>query len=301
MHVVVVLYMSSGKSSTGKQLGMVFLYTFIAWIVLSTLIAIYMLCRSSCCSSTSLELTTNQPSGATVYGNTEIDQTPSEWTPQADRENLKLIDLARDGEEWKTIDRRFKSTLGAANILSIIRIQNKWLWKKYTLEKELLNRKNKGRINEKELFHGTRANDPKLIYNGQQGFDMRMSNNGLWGQANYFAVNSSYSDQYAFVSGGTREMFLVKVLTGDSYECNPNSNLRLPPKKPVTQACPSTTAVTNPGTAVAGEENVWTTAGSLRFEVQRYDTVTGTTGGSRVYMTYDNEKSYPAYLIRYKK
>jgi hypothetical protein len=230
-----------------------------------------------------------------------MDQTPLEWAPQADRENLKLIDLARDGEEWRTIDRRFKSTLGAANILSIIRIQNKWLWKKYTLEKELLNRKNKGRINEKELFHGTRANDPKLIYNGQQGFDMRMSNNGLWGQANYFAVNSSYSDQYAFVSGGTREMFLVKVLTGDSYECNPNSNLRLPPKKPVTQTCPKTTAVTNPGTTVAGEENVWTTAGSLRFEVQRYDTVTGTTGGSRVYMTYDNEKSYPAYLIRYKK
>ena len=26
----------------------------------------------------------------------------------------------------------------------------------------------------------------------------------------------------------------------------------------------------------------------------RYDTVTGTTKGSRVYMTYDNQKAYPA-------
>ena len=33
----------------------------------------------------------------------------------------------------------------------------------------------------------------------------------------------------------------------------------------------------------------------------RYDTVTGSTGGSRVYMTYDNQKAYPAYLIMYTR
>ena len=260
-----------------------------------------MCCRCTHCSSRRsipLDLEANQPSGVTVYGNTEIDYTPVEWAPQTGY--LELIDLARDGEEWRSIEEHFKSTLRTANILSIIRIQNKWLWKKYTLEKQLLNRKNKGRVNEKELFHGTRGNDPKLIYNGQDGFDMRMSNDGLWGQANYFAVNSSYSDQYAFVSGSTKEMFLVKVLTGDSYECNPDSSLRLPPKKPVSQASPKTTVTSSRGTTVTGEDNAWV-EGSLRFEVQRYDTVTGTTGGSRVYMTYDNEKSYPAYLIRYKK
>ena len=32
----------------------------------------------------------------------------------------------------------------------------------------------------------------------------------------------------------------------------------------------------------------------------RYDTVNGTTGESTVYMTYDNLKAYPAYLITYE-
>ena len=66
-------------------------------------------------------------------------------------------------------------------------------------------------------FHGTRGNDPKLIYEGENGFDMRYSNQGMWGQANYFAVNASYSDNYAYQTpDGYKEMFLVKVLTGDS-------------------------------------------------------------------------------------
>lgn len=30
-----------------------------------------------------------------------------------------------------------------------------------------------------------------------QGFDMRYSRDGMWGHANYFAVNSSYSNAYA--------------------------------------------------------------------------------------------------------
>ena len=240
-------------------------------------------------TSSPIDPTTSQPSGATVYSNTDVDQTPEGWAPQT--ENLKLVELARNCDEWKSIEKRFKSTLTTATILKISRIQNIWLWEKYTNQKKLLHRKNKGKVNEMELFHGTRENDPKLIYNGQDGFDMRMSNKGLWGQANYFAVDSSYSDQYAFVSGGTKEMFLVKVLTGDSCECNYNDSLRLPPQKPVKQALQKTTTVGDMRPRLK----------SLKFQVQRYDTVTGITKGCRVYMTYDNEKSYPAYLVQYNK
>ena len=240
-------------------------------------------------SSPSIDPTNSPPSGATVYTNKDVDQTPEGWAPQT--ENLKLVELAQNCDEWKSIEKRFKSTLTTANILKISRIQNVWLWEKYTNQKKLLHRKNKGRVNEMELFHGTRKNDPKLIYNGQDGFDMRMSNKGYWGQANYFAVNSSYSDQYAFVSGGTREMILVKVLTGDTCECPSDSSLRLPPPKPMKQELQKTTTVGDMRPRLK----------SLKFQVQRYDTVTGTTGGSRVYMTYDNEKSYPAYLIQYNK
>ena len=33
--------------------------------------------------------------------------------------------------------------------------------------------------------------------------------------------------------------------------------------------------------------------------IERYDSVTGTTGGSKVYIIYDNHKAYPFYLVTY--
>jgi len=163
-------------------------------------------------------------------------------------------------------------------IVQINRIQNTWLWENYVMHKKRLDLKNDGIINEKELFHGTRGNDPKFIYEGENGFDMRFSASGMWGQANYFAVNASYSHGYAHpTSDGYREMFLVKVLTGDSYNCSSNSALRMPPVKQ---------------TIASGTSKV-------QLAQMRYDTVTGTTGGSQVFMTYDNDKAYPAYLIKY--
>lgn len=208
---------------------------------------------------------------------------PPEW--EAQTENLQLIKLTTDSMEWSNVVQLFKKSLSTANIMEIERVQNQWLWRKYTSQKEALELKNRGRTNEKLLFHGTRGNNPSLIYNGENGFDMRMSNQGMWGQANYFAVNSNYSDSYAYVNGDVRQMFLVKVLTGDSCELLPDSKLRMPPKKPKSQQ----------------NQGAQGHSGSLRFEVKRYDTVCGTTGGSQVYMTYDNEKAYPAYLIHYKK
>ena len=42
-----------------------------------------------------------------------------------------------------------------------------------------------------------------MIYSGEEGFDMRFSADGMWGRANYFAVNSVYSNAYAYaVPGG---------------------------------------------------------------------------------------------------
>ena len=110
-------------------------------------------------------------------------------------------------------------------------------------------------------------------------FNMRYSASGMWGQGNYFAVNASYSDGYAHTdSSGHSQMFLAKVLTGDSYACSPDRNLRMPPEK----------------SSYAGA------ASNVHLEQMRYDTVTGTTSGYTVYMTYDNLKAYPAYLITYQ-
>ena len=201
---------------------------------------------------------------------------PPEWQkPQS--KTTELFHLT-DGTEWIKVADKFLQTMPQARITSVQRIQNTWLWDRYVKHRERLHLKNSGQVNEIELFHGTRNNDPKLIYDSEDGFDMRYSAQGMWGVANYFAVNASYSHNYAHVNTttGLREMFLVKVLTGESYKCAPDSSLRMPPPKP--SAGPSS---------------------QLQFGQMKYDTVTGNTHGSQVYMAYDNEKAYPAYLIQY--
>ena len=163
----------------------------------------------------------------------------------------------------------------SSNVAEIIRVQNTWLWEKYVQHKKMMQKKSGTTgVNELELFHGTSTNNPRNIYEGEEGFDMRFSAPGMWGYANYFAVNASYSNGYAYTNNGQKEMFLVKVLTGDSHHCAPNSSLRMPPEKG--------------------------SVGQVKFSTNHYDTVNGLhPAGSQVYMTYDNQKSYPAYLIRY--
>ena len=203
---------------------------------------------------------------------------PEEWEEMESDTTTKVFPLEEGTEEWNYVAQRFSKTMQTSRISQITRIQNKWLWEKYVFQRKRLDIKNNGNINELELFHGTRGNDPKLIYENEVGFDMRYSSQGMWGQANYFAKNASYSHSYAHsTSDGSREMFFVKVLAGDSCECSSDSSLRKPPFK-------STGA----------------TEGGLQFAQVQYDTVTGYTNGSEVYMTYDNEKAYPTYLIKYR-
>ena len=202
---------------------------------------------------------------------------PPEWQPQT--KTTELFTLPSGSKEWNHVVQKFQQTMAHAPVISVHRIQNKWLWDRYVKHKERLDLKNNGVVNEMELFHGTRNNDPKLIYEGEDGFDMRYCAQGMWGVANYFAVNASYSDSYAhhITTSRQKEMFLVKVLTGESYNCASTPTLRMPPPKP------------SGGTG----------ASQVELCQMKYDTVTGMTNGSQVFMAYDNEKAYPAYLITY--
>ena len=133
---------------------------------------------------------------------------------------------------------------------------------------------------EKKLFHGTKQTDPKGIYSGDAGFDLRHSGTGMWGVGSYFAVNASYSSGYSYQkrvlgqSNPLRQMFVAKVLTGACIRLDPNRQLRFPPERTDQQE------------------------GGVVIR-RRYDSVQGTTGGSQVYIIYDNAQSYPAYLITY--
>ena len=68
------------------------------------------------------------------------------------------------------------------------------------------------------------------------------------------------------LSDGTKQMFLAKVLTGDSIQLKSNSTLRMPPVKDSSKG------------------------------VVRYDTVTGHTNESQVFIAYSNDKAYPFHI-----
>ena len=86
-------------------------------------------------------------------------------------------------------------------ITNIQKIYNCIIYEKFINEfKRMLRKYPQKNTNDimKHLFHGTRATDPKLIFATEDGFDIRFSNAGAYGNGIYFANNSQYSSNYAY-------------------------------------------------------------------------------------------------------
>ena len=183
--------------------------------------------------------------------------------------NTVLVDL--HSEEGKKISGLFKETLTEAKIHSIERVQNLVSYTKYQTNKELLmNKYDKTFEIEQYLFHGTSQTNPKDLIEWEEGFDLKYSREGMWGRGMYFAKKASYSDYYAYHShhkSFTKQMFLAKVLVGNSILLPSNSKLSIPPINEETK--------------------------------ERYDSIKGETNNWDVYIVYDNGRSYPEYLINY--
>ncbi|CDW81865.1 poly adp-ribose polymerase member 14-like protein [Stylonychia lemnae] len=118
----------------------------------------------------------------------------------------------------------------------------------------------------KHLFHGTRQTDPKDIYSFESGLDMRYGNDGANGVGLYFADNSQYSAQYSYKNNQDKQIFMCTVITGLSSTLGGGQGARLP-------------------AAIPGKQ------GAL------YDSFNNGNGGH--YVIYDNQKSYPGYLITF--
>lgn len=195
---------------------------------------------------------------------------PSNWEVQSDKFALK--EVVHSSSEWTEVESRFHKTLPNTGIRSIKRIQNKWLWDRYSFAKQRMSERNAGVVKEQMLFHGTRDTPPEKIYNSEQGFDFRFSTKGMWGTGTYFAVNANYSQSYSYPSIQGKQMILASVLTGETYRCHPDGSLKKPPIKPRKHGS---------------------------FEDELYDSVSGHTKGSDVFIVYDHEKAYPCYLITF--
>lgn len=205
-----------------------------------------------------------------------LDRYPDNWDHMEETDEVKLFLLDEDAEdeEYEHVAAQFQLTLPHVNILKIERVQNKVLWRRYYNRSQIMRNFDRLFLREELLFHGTRDNKPELIYGGAEGFDTRFCSTGMWGRGNYFAVNSSYSNSYAHRVSGARKMFAAWVLTGNSIHLPSDGRLTKPP------------FMATPGNSTTAIQH-------------RYDSVSGTTGGTRVYITYDNDHAYPAYLITY--
>ena len=130
-----------------------------------------------------------------------------------------------------------------------------------------------GSTKEKQLFHSTNSEETVkgICY---QNFDPRLhgKNATMYGKGAYFAENASYSNRYASHSG-KRYMFLAKVLVGRSTKGD-TSMARPPPLPPHLQ--------------------------STNKQHDLYDSTVDNVLQPTIYVVYEMEKCYPAYLILYK-
>ena len=113
------------------------------------------------------------------------------------------------------------------------------------------------------------------------------------GAGAYFAVESQYSIHYAsnICSGsrtaGQKQIVLTNVLVGDSVQLPHSSNtktLRRPPAK----------------TAAAAHAQESATGIEFATGANAYDSVTGYTGGSQIFVVYAHGRAYPQYLLTFE-
>lgn len=202
---------------------------------------------------------------------------PSSWVEQ--RDDRELFTVPVGGSEWLDVCQLFNGTLdklkNSITVTKIERVQNKWLWRKYCLQKKLMIEKNgKNNVNEKLLFHGTRLNHPLLIWKGENSFDLRHCHTGNWGRGAYFAEKAAYSTNYAYQNGnGEDQIFMANVLTGFNIMMEGDCSLQLPPVRRT----------------------------DSNGVLMRYDSVSGLSWGYKVYVLYQLDVAYPSYLITYQK
>ena len=201
--------------------------------------------------------------------------TPPHWTPHIEDE-AKIFTVTTGSHEYKYVEAVFQLRNPTVKVIKVERVQDIDLWERYRVQKDQRAGENGGDANERWLFHGTQATDPKVIWHdGDVGMDNRFCSSGYYGRGSYFSESAHYSDGYAHndPSSGHKQMFLVSVVCGESkdYGTSEGRDLTRPPVIP---------------------------GGNGRI----FASVNGHHGNSpdcRMFVTYHNDQAYPRYLVTY--
>ncbi|XP_073253275.1 protein mono-ADP-ribosyltransferase PARP12-like [Porites lutea] len=209
--------------------------------------------------------------GITSASLSEPDALPSHWNPIPDGEDYLCVKLDITSDEYKRVEKKFQETMDfSPKIIKIERVQNPDLWTFYTQKRNRMAKKAGKDPEERQLFHGTKADTVEAIC--QQGFDWRVcgKHGTVYGKGSYFACKAGYSHGYTanqFISSSHKHMFLARVLVG-SYTSGNSSLTRPPPKDP-----------TNPHVL--------------------FDSCCDYKTSPSLFVVFENGQSYPEFLITY--
>ena len=163
---------------------------------------------------------------------------PKTWTPQSESQHCTLVPVKTGSSEWAEVESQLVATMPKARLKQLERIQchNVHLWEYNCFRQALMTNRAGGKDpNVVSVWHGTKVNDPKLIYEDlQDGFMMQHSAAGMWGRGIYFAENASYSNNYAhtIAGSGQRCFLLAKLIVGEAKDLPSDGSLQMPPTKP---------------------------------------------------------------------
>ncbi|KAM9972917.1 hypothetical protein ACTFIR_012288 [Dictyostelium discoideum] len=116
---------------------------------------------------------------------------------------VHLRNLEVNSDEYKFVAQNFNSGV-SRTIKKIEVVYNKSVWKNYS--------KNLGNsLKEIFVFHGTRQNEPKLIYTN--GLLVEKTHAGL-----YFARSSATSNGYTHFDGSCNQIFMCRLLVPTGQE-----------------------------------------------------------------------------------
>lgn len=173
--------------------------------------------------------------------------------------------------EFSFVKKMFTKTVASSSHFVVERVENKHLWQAYQLKKLQMQsafKQNGESLNEQYLFHGTcEAVLDKIC---SDNFDWRLygSNVGnIFGRGTYFARDASLANSYAKTSESNYKfMFIALVLVGTAVVGE--SDMPLPPLDPKTN--------------------------------RRFDTTVNTERNPSIFVKYNLDEYYPAYLVKYK-
>ncbi|RVE56329.1 hypothetical protein OJAV_G00220130 [Oryzias javanicus] len=193
---------------------------------------------------------------------------PNHWDKkQIPESGSSRIPLQRSSDEFKKMEALFSATMTGFDITKIERIQNKYLWEIFQLQKNKMKTHNGGSdVTEKLLFHGTDNRHIDAIC--RDNFDWRIcgTHGTAYGKGSYFARDAKYSHSYTG-NDQLRTMFVSHVLIG-SYTRGSSEYCRPPSKD----------------------------GGDVNF----YDSCVDNVQNPSIFVVFDKPQIYPEYLIQYR-